>query len=344
EHLVMQYPPGISLLDVLPYVAAEAIDAMAPGTMSVSIPPVGPISRATFLAVAAIVALRNLAVIVGLLLIHRALTQLGVRERVANLAIVLSFFGSPLVFYSLVGMTHAVSFLIASGILVSLLDRAPRARGLAVGVATLIRYGSIALAAPVLMHTRRAAAGIAAPLVLLPFWWRWTTGSWMPPDYGGSFEATIAAPFRILVSPHHGLFLFHPAMALGLVGLVVASRTARVARVGLVWFVAVAAFHGSWSEWANEGGYGQRFMIDAVPPLAYGLAVFLETLSAWRVAIAAFLAAFGFALFVFAVAGFARGPGDLRWPQTFADYRPVLADAPSPREWIEGLRRASFVL
>src|SRR5919108_398952 len=48
-HLVMQYPPGISILDVLPYTTARALDAMLPGTHSFSIPPVGTVSREIFL-------------------------------------------------------------------------------------------------------------------------------------------------------------------------------------------------------------------------------------------------------------------------------------------------------
>lgn len=163
---------------------------------------------------------------------------------------------------------------------------------------------------------------------------------------------TFATPWNVLLSPHHGLFVFHPATALAAIALtVLAFREIRVRRpawatIATLWLLAVATLHGLWSEWANEGGYGQRFAIDALPVLAIGFAAFLEAGRARGARVGAAIATtlFGFLLFFAALGGLVAPPAGLPWPQRLEDYAPLLRDPPGPGEWSNGLQRSSFAL
>jgi len=370
-HLVMQYPPGAVLLDLAPFLAGRAADALLPQRWLASgavVPPAGRVPRRVFLEVAAIVAARNLEVLAGLAAILLALRRAGFPDGVAAAATALVFFGGPLVFYSLVGATHAPTFALAAVLLLVLVgngaeDGTRRAfvAGALVGAATLVRYSAVALLPAALLGIgmlapgrRRGAtvAGFLLPLVLLPPYWRVHYGQWAPMGYGGSLQPTLASPWNVLLSGHHGLFVFHPALALAVGGLALVwfgAAGARPRRLGLlafVWLGSVALLHGWWSEWANPGGYGQRFLIDALPALAVGFAGLLAVRRG-RAVVATALAAtvlFGYLLFFTAVAGLARSSAGMPWPQTLADFASLLHDPPDAREAGRGLLRASFSL
>src|SRR6185503_16686838 len=101
--------------------------------------------------------------------------RMGFSERIAAAAAALAFFGGPLIFYSLVGMSHAPAFALAALLLLVLVRpreeggwRLAFAAGAIVGGAMLLRYGSIALAAPALaaigLQERRKILAFAAGL------------------------------------------------------------------------------------------------------------------------------------------------------------------------------------
>src|SRR5260370_11233510 len=116
-HLVSQYPPGGPLLDALPFAAGRLLDAVLPARLlsaGVELPPLGRVPRGLFLSAAAIVAARHAATLLGLLWTALALRRLGCGPRTAAAGGALAFFGGPLVFYSLVGMTHAPAFALAA--------------------------------------------------------------------------------------------------------------------------------------------------------------------------------------------------------------------------------------
>src|SRR3954447_6227651 len=112
-HLVMQYPPGVLALDALPFLAGRAADRLLPAGWlagGFDLPPAGRVPRGIFLSAAAIVLARNAATLLGLAWVFLALRRLGLTDKVAAAATALTFFGGPLIFYSLVGMTHAPVF------------------------------------------------------------------------------------------------------------------------------------------------------------------------------------------------------------------------------------------
>jgi MFS family permease len=123
HHLVMQYPPGILALDALPFLAGRAADRLLPAQWmagGVDLPPVGRVPRGVFLSAAMIVLARNLATLLGLFWLGRALRRMGFSEGIAAAAAALAFFGGPLIFYSLVGMSHAPAFALAALLLLAL--------------------------------------------------------------------------------------------------------------------------------------------------------------------------------------------------------------------------------
>ncbi|HTQ79216.1 MAG TPA: hypothetical protein VMM92_04410 [Thermoanaerobaculia bacterium] len=379
-HLTLQYPPGILLLDLPPFAAGRVLDRLLPVAWlggGVDLPPVGRVPRQVFLSAAAIVLARNLETLLGLAWLALALRRLGFEERTAVAATALTFFGGPLLFYSLVGMTHAPSFALASLLFLLLVRQRETGGvggaggcGVVLGFATLVRYGALGILPAALLGiglSRAAAlpasgglpkpkllsafgAGFLTPLLFLPLYWRAGTGIWRPPGYGGSFQLTPASPWNVLFSPHHGLFWFHPALLLAVLGLAAAARSELPRNVGmgtvaLLWLLGVALLNGCWSEWANSGGYGQRFLIDALPALGLGFAQGLPVPR--RRLLQAGLAAatlFGYLLFFAAIAGLAPPPPPFPWPQRLSDYRPLLANPPSPQEFWAGCKRASLVL
>lgn len=368
-HVVMQYPPGVAVLDAVPVLLGRLADAVLPADWlgaGFVVPPVGPVPRRMFLEIAAIVAARNLAVLLGLAAIAAALRRLGHDDRRTGVVVALTFFGGPLVFYGLVGASHAPSFALAALLLWVLVgseaepaDRLALAAGALVGAAVLVRYSAVALLPAALLVRpattgRRAALlallGCALPVALLPPFWRLHHGQWLPLPYGGSLEPTIAAPWNVLLALQHGVLFFHPALLLAAAGLVWAAWRGgagerRLRRVALLWLVSVATLHGWWSEWANPGGWGQRFVTDALPAFALGFAV-LAAAHARRLALGAAVAAAAFSwwLFFAAVGRLARPSAGYPWPQRLSDYAPLLVDPPSAAELRDALLRASFLL
>jgi uncharacterized membrane protein YoaK (UPF0700 family) len=390
-HLVLQYPPGILALDALPFLAGRALDRVLPeGWMArgADLPPAGRVPRGVFLSAAMIVLARNAVTLLGLLWIGRALRRIGIPEGIAAAATALTFFGGPLIFYSLVGMTHAPAFALAALLLLVLVRQRETgslalafAAGAIVGGAVMVRYGSIALAAPALVGIAMGAArpdrpglksratdgrpwtgtsrrvlafgaGLMLPLLPLPFWWEWLFGSWRPP-YGGTWVISAASPWNVLFSPVHGLFLFHPALLLAAAGLAVAAgreiakrfpgTSAGWATIAAVWFLAVAVLYGWWSEWNNSGGYGQRFLIDALPALGLGFAAFLDGgRTRLKGLVAGAAALIGYLLFFAAVGGLVLPPPGLPWPQRLGEYAPLLWNPPGPAGMMDALRRASL--
>jgi len=256
------------------------------------------------------------------------------------------------------------------------------AAGALVGGAVLVRYSAVALLAPALWaiarttrttgttRTRTSGAlrllaclgGFSLLLLPLPFWWSACFGSWLPPAYGGRWVITAASPWNILFGPVHGLFLFHPALLCAAVGLAFLPPLP-VGREGMgeggrggeglawrttaaFWFLSVAVLHGWWSESANPGGYGQRFLIDALPALALGFAGWLRPGRCRPLRIAFALAATlaGGVFFFAAVGGLVTPPAPWPWPQRLDEYTVLLRHPPGPARLWQALQRSSFLL
>lgn len=373
-HLVSQYPPGILLLDFLPFAAGRLLDQWLPARVleqGGDLPPVGRVPRSVFLSAALIVLARNVVTLLGLAWIACALLKLGRSEKMAAVAVTCAFFGGPMLFYSLVGMTHAPTFALASLLLILLVRLHERpglpiafAVGLVAGVAILVRYSAVALVVPAMLTLglsgqRRnwatfasLGSGLALPLLALPLWWLGCYGDLFGTAYGGHWEITADSPWNVLFAPTHGLYHFHPALLFGTLGLLVliyrevVKRSLGWGAISGSWLLAVAMLHGWWSEWANVGAYGQRFMTDAVPAFALGFSVWLAPGRARAGRAGACLAGCmaGYLLFFASVGGLVKPAGPFPWPQRLAEYSVLARDPPGLRELWGALKRASLLV
>lgn len=372
-HLVSQYPPGVLIVDALPVLAGRALDRALPAGWlggGVDLPPVGRVPRGVFLSAAMITLSRNVAVLLGLAWIALALLRLEFPHKVTAAAVALTFFGGPLVFYSLVGMTHAPTFALSALLLLLLVRQREQgsvvqafAAGAVIAGAVLLRYSAVALLVPAILAVRlqdqrRVRSGVAfacgflLPLLPLPLWWKACYGNAFQVPYGGQWELTAAAPWNVLFAPVHGAFHFHPALVFAGAGLVfLLAREARCRKaawgvIGSAWIFTIALVHGWWSEWTNVGGYGQRFFIDALPAVGIGFASWLHSSQAPRLRAAAGFAGaiVGWVLFFSAVGGLVAPRAPYPWPQRLTEYATLVSDPPDIEELVHALRRASFLV
>ncbi|MEN6626819.1 MAG: glycosyltransferase family 39 protein [Candidatus Sumerlaeia bacterium] len=242
----------------------------------------------------------------GLMLLYGRLRRefgaIGSAAAIAGLVL-----ASPLGFYMYAhgSMSHGASFFAMAGsvLAVERAWRKPSALAMAVAGAMLalvveIRYQdaswSVVLAIALLLQRRIhhssfiihhwiafAAAGILAFLPQLAAW-KILYGSWLagPLPYldktAGTFNFWPAHLMDALVSERGGALAWHPIIAIGLAGLIMAlmarARWKAIAVTGLAGFAVQAWLVGCWSVWWAGASFGNRFFISSLPLVAFGIA------------------------------------------------------------------------
>ncbi len=383
QRWVAQYPPGLALFDAPFYLAGKA--AHATGWVRPQIDPARMrsayegVDAQTLTRILFVVLAHNVYAALALVLIHASLRRLGFRQGWAAFVTALCFFGSPLHFYAQNGMSHAVSCLMAAatafvlaGICAQPLGAARRWfwLGVTVGGGAIVRYASGLLAIPaglvlLVLEGRRwrrlvgrgllFAAGLGAVIWILPVYLWLQVGDWFGSTYTPHWHVDPKAPplYNVLLHARHGFLRYHPLFWLALAGIGVAllrSGIASPARrlfagAGLAALVSLGTIYGVWFAWWGGDSYSQRFLTDAVPFLAPGLAIFLTRgRPPWRVSLALALTAVSYVFFLLSNAGLAYdvipyGPG-----QTVSDYRYVLDQGLTLAEIWDRVTGASFTL
>ena len=127
----------------------------------------------------------------------------------------------------------------------------------------------------------------AAAVVFLPQFIVWQTiyGHWYSgptPYLDGSAGRFIVWPkylFHALFSERGGALAWHPAIAVGLVSLLLSAFQGKgrrtMAVVGLAGFAAQAWIVGCWSSWWGGASFGNRFFISSLPWIGLGLTQWL---------------------------------------------------------------------
>ncbi|MBW8780839.1 MAG: hypothetical protein JF599_02970 [Verrucomicrobia bacterium] len=225
---------------------------------------------------------------VALALAYRVIRRWCAREP-AVMGVALIWAASPLLYYqtSNLSMSHGVAFFAITLCLYGLV-RAEESfdatwpwwlAGMGLGLAVITRfqtavYGLIPLWVLVdfarksrdAMAVGRATLGLvagAAPLIALQlFAWKIVYGSWLVFSYGADGERFAwlhPEVVRVLFSPNHGLFYWHPLLAAGAAGLAILAWHKRgLALAGGVAFVAMIFVNAAWWCWWFGASFGGR--------------------------------------------------------------------------------------
>lgn len=222
---------------------------------------------------------------------------------------------SPLPFYIFfhTSMSHATAFFAVTGFLVSFIKgmRSLRlgwflAMGVFAGLAVMVRYQDAAIVIAVFAYgaihglVRREDmkkiwqglfwAGVVSLIVFLPqmIVWRVLYGSPFsgPAPYLRYSEFSLLKPvhaMETLFSSNHGLFFWHPLLALGLLGLCLDLRRERATTLPLLLsFLATWHIASCWEVWFAGASFGNRFYLSTLGSFAAGFAAFSARLRAKR--------------------------------------------------------------
>ena len=271
-HAVSIYPPGAAMFAAPFALLGTLIGIIPPQSASVTV--VGKLAAAVATALSVYV--------VALIAAHLAGRQIGL--------IVAALYAFGTATWPISGgalWSHGPAQLaISTGLLWSLCGEPWRWRaGLGFGLAALIRpadalFGTLAALRLVRQpRTLLLFVGWGLPaLVLLVAYNLAAFGSLRAHDYVVPATADpLVGAIGSLIAPSRGLFVYSPFLVFAIAGLL--SRRARANPV-LVSQAAAAVglflLYGAYTDWVGGYGYGNRFLADALPLLAAGLAVWLR--------------------------------------------------------------------
>ncbi len=235
-------------------------------------------------------------------------------RRVACLAAVALFLGTPLWYYATVEPLSAhVAGAFAASLLLWLLARwwsrqermSARSEagvwlgiGLTAGLATLVRWQLALFTVPLvglLLWKNRPrlllcfGVGFAALAAWVPLsWWRMFGSPFVIPAAEQNRTNFLVWPThlaQVLFSGEKGLFVWAPLTALALLGLAAFYRRERALGLALaLTFVLQALVNASVYDWWAGWGFGMRRMIELYPVFVLGLAVWvgIPNFSGWR--------------------------------------------------------------
>jgi hypothetical protein len=189
------------------------------------------------------------------------------------------------------------------------------ALGLTMGLLICTRYGDIGLALGLMpalwaadRQARRREPGLDRPIAILGFFAGLAPvvlvqmsplsgpAPYLGPDYQWEFPGRHS--LAVLVSFHHGWITWHPAVLVGLIGLVVMTRDSSLPlwlRLTPLAVVAQLLAVGAWPEWTGGASFGGRLMATALSVVFLGLVVALRWMGErwglrWAVAMVVLLA------------------------------------------------------
>lgn len=253
----------------------------------------------------------------ALVLLLRMTTRI-IPDGLPSAAVVGMFLVSPAVYYVIFEptMSHSLELFTVSLFFWALLGRSLRRSrdyvllGAAAGLMFLVRWQNAVLVCAALplafgrppfdrqRHSLRQVIAVLAGALPVAFvqllFWKVTLGSFVTVPQGDAFlTLTESHILEVLFSTKHGLLMWHPALALGLVGLAFLRfrflAWSALAAIGLDLFVC-----GTVSDWWGVDAFGMRRMIGALPLLVLGCAAALAAArtSRWHKALLASLAFF----------------------------------------------------
>ena len=231
----------------------------------------------------------------GLLLTVRFLRILECSREGSLLAVISVIFASQLSYYlwPLSATSHGTSFTTVSLFAWSAVRYGIGWKsGLCGGLAALVRWQNVLIVAPITIALHIAERGRrldvtdarkwvpflgAAFLSLSPqlmVWWSLYGSPFVVPQGPGFVDFTDLPLLRILLSPRHGLFLWHPILVAGAVGLAIRYRSHRhwIAGIGVA-FVLQWIMNAAILDWWGTWSFGHRRFVNLLPFFALGIAL-----------------------------------------------------------------------
>lgn len=167
--------------------------------------------------------------------------------------------------------------------------------GLCGGLTALIRWQNILLVAPIsiALHladrkrafdstdVRRWGSFLGAALLSLSpqliVWWSLYGSPFVVPQGSGYVDFSDLPLLKILLSPRHGLFLWHPVLILGAMGLALSYRQHRawIAGIGVA-FVLQWIMNAAILDWWGTWSFGHRRFVNLLPFFALGIALLYD--------------------------------------------------------------------
>lgn len=379
--VVNSYPLGKALADLPFYLAGRAAGALLDGVRFPSMtgtPYEGMPPRRMICALALVLG-SNLMAALGVALTFLALVQSGFTRPVAWAASALAFFASPMPFYAVNAMSHALATALAAAMLLVWVRAGGRP-----GSRDALVLGVLAGAA---VSVRYASAGLVPILGLLvlggPGGWRGASGralafaaglaalSWIEPlrnwrelghpmhtlypalgdtliwRFPGLDWAAYLPVLNLFIAPIHGILWWSPLLGVamaGMVRLLVPGPRRPVAVMAWALLLGHAVLSGIGGSYHAGSGFSQRYLCEAMPCWALGLAWGLEAAPRRRLAAAAFalLAAWNYALFLLSNARLARlSPEGTRLGWWMSDYLHVFDQGMGPGAILAGVLASS---
>lgn len=286
-----QYPMGWPLVQAIGLGLARALGAAETGWE--------PAAVKAALILAPVLVFAGLAALATMLRRYLGIGGLG--------ATLVVFLGTPLFFYTYFdpGMSHAASFSVAAAFVLVTLRAFGKTSastgdwlllGALGGALVMIRlqngiFGVIPIVLAIrdiqarvpvgTLMARAALGGLAFLIVFAPqfmvwqLWWGEPFPGLEVQHAGHGFNPKAPNSFSVLFDPSHGLFYWHPILAVGFLGLL-ALRNRYLGAALVMVFVAEAWVAGSWSGWSAGQSFGQRFFIATFSLLGVGFAQLLH--------------------------------------------------------------------
>ena len=251
----------------------------------------------------------------GLLFLRGLLRKLEFEELHISIALLLIFFGTNLLAYSVLfpSMSHIYSFFFISGFLF-FVKKYPDNQGITsflwgmffLGMIILIRplNGIVIFVVPFLIGSKNDCfnllKSISKPVNLFPgiiilasvlfiqsYFWYLQCGEWIVWSYSGEGFYFAKPYFReFLFSFRKGAFIYTPILLLSIFGIITVFRRNKFQGWSILVFVLLLFYLlSSWWNWYYGPSFGQRPLVEFYPVFAILIAYLLKSISQFKVKI-----------------------------------------------------------
>ncbi|MDX9702883.1 MAG: glycosyltransferase family 39 protein [Candidatus Auribacterota bacterium] len=375
---ITQYPPGLALMNAPFFLIGNIIGSICPVDIPqekiFNNPNFKDLPNNVFFRIFGFVFAHNIYAMLGLFILYLTLLINGFSTRLSAIAVLLTYFASPLHYYAQSGMSHANSFFLVACILYCfskyLITRKSYLWlmiGIFSGLATAVRYtnGILLLVSfafiiitadkEKLRSVAYLIAGFTAIFWILPVFW-WIHANQMRPGYTGQFFFNRIPFYSILFTPRSGFFIFHPLFILSIPGFFMFLRHKKPAyshttRLTAVYstslLIPICLIYGYWGEWYGGDSYSQRYIINCLPLFTFCMVSMFASEYRWKTVAVVFAVSatiFSYTAFLISISRILQFPEGYIWPQYIWEYFYIFTQDITFSDFINGLRQNTLTL